>query len=207
MNNRCWRHQSQLKIEPLKLFLGAVLAGFLSNKSAQERPRASQYRPRASQERLQSAQERAKSVPRAPQERRRAPKERSRAPQERAKSAQESPKTSLKALRGTLGDYFDASKLGKRAFRKRSVAQLAREVHSERFSIDVRFVRARADTRKTCKHHRFLQVFRMSPHLRASRIARPENHRKIAKITSQANQNRPRIDQNRSSEPFSSQFG
>ena len=37
----------------------------MSNKSAQERPRASQERPRASQERLKSVQERAKSVPRA----------------------------------------------------------------------------------------------------------------------------------------------
>ena len=37
----------------------------MSNKSAQERPRASQERPRASQERLRSAQERAKSDPRA----------------------------------------------------------------------------------------------------------------------------------------------
>ena len=49
----------------LKSLLGAVLERFLSNKSAQERPRASQRRPRASQERLRSAQERAKSDPRA----------------------------------------------------------------------------------------------------------------------------------------------
>ena len=45
----------------LKSLLGAVLERFVSNKSAQERPRASQRRPRASQERLRSAQERPKS--------------------------------------------------------------------------------------------------------------------------------------------------
>ena len=49
----------------LKSLLGAVVERFLSNKSAQERPRASQERPRASQERLRSAQERAKSDPKA----------------------------------------------------------------------------------------------------------------------------------------------
>ena len=49
----------------LRSLLGTVFESFLSNKSAQERPRASQRRPRASQERLRSAQERAKSDPRA----------------------------------------------------------------------------------------------------------------------------------------------
>ena len=49
----------------IKSLLGAVVERFLSNKSAQERPRASQRRSRASQERLMSAQERAKSDPKA----------------------------------------------------------------------------------------------------------------------------------------------
>ena len=69
-----------------------------------------------------SEEERAKSAPRAPQERPRAPQERPRGSQERPKSVQEGPKTSLKALWGALGDYFDAPKLEKRAFRERSVA-------------------------------------------------------------------------------------
>ena len=98
-----------------------------------------------------SAEERHKSVPRAPQERPRAsqerprsPQERPRAPQERPKSARKGPKTPLKALWGALGNHFDASKLEKRAFRERSVAQLAREARSEGFAVDFQDFSSRA---------------------------------------------------------------
>ena len=57
--------RSKSSQDRLKSLLGIVFESFLSNKSVQERPRASQRRPRASQERLRIAQERAKSDPRA----------------------------------------------------------------------------------------------------------------------------------------------
>ena len=60
-------------------------------------------KPRSGPRAPKSAQEAPKSVPRAP------------------KSVQEGPKTPLEALRGAIGDHFDARKLEKRAFRERPV--------------------------------------------------------------------------------------
>ena len=101
--------------------------------------------PGAPQERPQSVPRASQDASRAPQERPRAPQERPRAPQERPKSAKEGPKTPLKTLQRALGDHFDACKVEKRAFRERSVARLGREARSERFFVDFRSVRARAN--------------------------------------------------------------
>ena len=107
-------------------------------------PRTLRGPPGAPQERPKSVPRRLKNVPRAPQSALRPPKSGPRAAQERPKSAQEGPKTPLKALRGALGDHFDARKLEKRAFRERSVARLAREARSEGFSVDFQEFSTRA---------------------------------------------------------------
>ena len=109
-----------------------------SLQKVQERPRRKSFPKVSHLGRPKTPQERPESAPRAHQGR-------PRAPQERPKSAQEGPKTLLKALRGALGDHFDAYKLEKRAFRERSVARLAREARSEGFVVDFRSVRARAN--------------------------------------------------------------
>ena len=114
-------------------------------KSSQDHPDGGQERPRAAQECPRASQERPRSASRAPQERPRAPQERPRAPQDRPKCVQEGPKTPLKALRRALGVRFDAYKLEKRVFRERSAARLARKASSERFFVDFRSVRARAN--------------------------------------------------------------
>ena len=108
-------------------------------------PRTLRGSPGAPQERPKSVPRASQDASRAPQERPRAPQERPRAPQERPKSAKEGPKTPLKTLQRALEDHFDACKVEKRAFRERSVARLGREARSERFFVDFRSVRARAN--------------------------------------------------------------
>ena len=137
-------------------------------KSAQEFPKSAQERPKSAQERPTSVQERPKSAPRAPQEHPRAPREPPRAPQERPKSAQERPKSAQESL----SDAFCSATRSRSAFG----------------TIFVRFSRrARKSGRvkklsKPMVLHRFLQVFRMSALVRASRPTRSESNRKIAKI-------------------------
>ena len=97
---------------------------------------SSQERPRAPQECPKSAPRAAKSAPRAPREHPRAPQERPksapRAPKSVPRAAQERPET----LRRILGDCFDAWKVGKSVFRKRSVARIVRKARSQRLHDD-----------------------------------------------------------------------
>ena len=163
-------------------------------------PRASKTVPRATksaQERPKSAPRAPKSAPTAPKSAPRAPKSARRIPQERAKSAPRAPKSAPRAPR--------------RAFRTHSVARLGREARSERFSLEFLIVRARADIWKTGKNHRFYIGFCgfFVRRLLFERVGPLDRKaiKKSPKSTLWGTKNRPKFDQNRSSERFSSHFG
>ena len=94
-------------------------------------------------------QERSKSVPRAPKSVPRVPQERPKSTQECPKSAprapQERPRGVLRRSGEPSGTLWRLGSATKSAFRRRSIARLAREASSGRFFDDFRVVRSKAE--------------------------------------------------------------
>ena len=168
-------------------------------ETAQGAPRSAHERQRAPQERPRAAQERPKSAPRASQERPRAPQEHPRAPQEPLKSVQRRPRESS-------GHHFEASQLEKAAFE----GDPSRDSVEKRVRNDFRSIFASCAQARTCekpvKTLGFYRFYACRLFFERVGLLVQRSIEKALKSALLSTPNRPKIDQNRSSEPFSSQF-
>jgi hypothetical protein len=170
-----------------------------SSRNVKKRPRAPQESPRSIPRAPKSVPRAPLRVPRAPQERPRASQERPRAPQEPLKSAQ-------RRSSEPSGYDFEASKLEKAIFEgDPSLDSIEKRVRSDfRLIFEACVQEPNLDFEATLQH--FLRFFKDRVVFERVRQRARNSNEKMLKSTLWESPNRPKIDQNRSSERFSSQL-